>query len=191
MRLYGTIDLLEFDSTGYTAAVNRAIEAEFRQAAREFIRAAYPLVPVQSGMARGSFLNIGRFLRVAVPIAPRRFNQRYYPPGGGASIPKTPESGASLSTPPNQIIRRDGNRVIFEFNTRVFHYTLEDLIGVRSGPWGSFAAGRAAFMTRMRNLRNRLPNIGSYITRTTITYGRSTPIRSAPVRLRKQETVGD
>lgn len=189
-RIYGTVDVLNFDAAGYTRAVTAAIEAEFRQAARAFIRAAIPRIPVQTGMAKGSFLNVGRFLRVAVPIAPTRFNQRYYPPGGGNSIPKTPESGAALSTQPNEMITRVGNRFVFEFSSRVFHLTLEDLIGVHSGPWGAFAAGRAAFMQRMRQLRTRLPRIGEYVTRTSITYGRSSPIRSAPVRLRQQERTG-
>lgn len=190
MRIYGTVDVLNFDAAGYTRAVREAIEAEFRQAARAFIRAAIPRVPVQTGMARGSFLNVGRFLRVAVPITPTRFNQRYYPPGGG-SIPKTPESGAALSTRPESMIKRQGNRVTFTFQTGVFHYTLEDAIGVRSGPWGSFAAGRAAFTARIRNLRTRLPKIGAFVTRTSITFGRGSPIASAPIRLRQQERVGD
>lgn len=190
MRIYGTVDILELDAAAYSAAVRAAIELEFRQAARAFIRAALPLVPTDSGMARGSFLNVGQALRVAVPIQPTRTGLRYYPPGGGPSIPKTPESGAALSTPPDQIISNVNGRVTFQFNTRVFHYTLEDVIGVRSGPWNSFAAGQRAFVERMRNLRRRLPHVGAYTTRTSITFGRGAPVRSAPIRLRQQERTG-
>lgn len=192
-RLYGTVDILTFDSKGYTATLRKGLEVQFRQAARAFIRAAIPLIPVQTGMARGSFLNIGRYLRVAVPINPTKFNQQYFPPRGGDPIPKTPESGAALSTSPDQIIRWEGDRISFEFQSGVFHLTLEDLIGVRSptAPWHSFITGRLAFHNELRNLRNRLPKIKSFVTRTSITFGRGSTIRKTPIRLRQQEKVGD
>lgn len=190
-RIYGTLDVLKFDNVGYTKAARKALEVQFRRAARAFVRAAIPKIPVQTGMAKGSFLNLGRYLRIAIPISPTKFNQKYYPPGKGRPIPKTPESGAALSTPAQQTIKWVGNRLLFEFQSSVFHLTLEDLIGVRSptSPWGSFAAGRTAFLQEMRNLKDRLPSIKSYITKTTITYGRGQPIVSAPIRLRQQEKV--
>lgn len=194
-RLYGTVIVPKFDAIGYTNAVKKSIEIQFRKAAAAFVRAAIDPskgggVPVQTGMAKGSFLNIGRFLRVAVPISPRKRNQWYYPPNGGARIPKTPQTGAALSTQPADAFKWNNNRLSFEFETGVFHYTLNDLIGIHRSPWGTFAAGREAFIREMsEGLRQRLPNIGSFITLTSITYGRGRVIRSTPIRLRKQETV--
>lgn len=189
-RLYGTVTVPKFDAVGYTKAVKESIEIQFRKAAAKFVRAAIAGVPVQTGMAKGSFLNIGRFLRVAIPISPSKRNQWYYPPGGGGRIPKTPQQGAALSTQPADAFKWNGNRLSFEFETGVFHYTLNDLIGIHGPPWGTFAAGRDAFIAEMSlGLRTRLPNIGSFITLTSITYGRGRVIRSTPIRLRKQETV--
>lgn len=187
MRLYGTVQTLQFDSSGYTKAMKKALEVQFRHAARAFLRAAIPRVPVQTGMARGSFLNIGRLLNVAVPIQPTLFNQFYYP----GRLPKTPATGAALSTPAENVITWKSNQIRFEFQTKVWHYTLEDYFGVRSpsAPWQSFMLGRIAFMEEMRALKDRLPKIKSYMTRTTISFGRGSLITSAPIRLRRQETT--
>ena len=184
MRIRGTIDVLKFDSKGYNAALRKAIEVQFRQAARAFIRAAVPLIPVETGMARGSFLNIGRYLRVAIPINPTKFRQRYYPGG----LPKTPQAGANLSTPVSEIFNWDGDKLVFTFQSDVLHLSLEDQIGVRSptAPWKAFDAGRDAFMSTLSGMK--LPNVKSYITKTTITFGRGSKITSSPIRLRKQET---
>lgn len=184
MRIYGTIDVLKFDSKGYSAALKKAIEVQFRQAARAFIRAAVPLIPVDTGMARGSFLNIGRFLKVAVPINPLRRGQRYYPGG----LPKTPQAGANLSTPITEIFTWDGDKLAFTFQSKVLHLTLEDHIGVRSptAPWKAFDAGRDAFMSTLHGMK--LPKVKSYVVKTTITFGRGSKVTSSPIRLRKQET---
>ena len=190
MRVYGTVNVLNFDSAGYTKAVRDAMETQFRKAARAFIRAASPLVPVQTGMAKGSFANVGRALGVAIPIAPRRTGLTYRAPGSSLTLPKTPESGASLSTPPEELFKWVNNRLTFTFQTKVFYYAIEDQYGlVSKQPWGSFAAGRAAFITEMRNLRGRLPSLGAYITKTSITFGNGRPSYGSPIRLRQQQTV--
>lgn len=187
-RIYGTVDILNFDDKGYTKAVREAMEVQFRQAARAFVRAAIVRIPVQTGMAKGAFLNIGRYLRVAVPISPTRFFQKYKLPGGGY-IPKNAESGALLTTQPENMITWKDTRLSFEIDSEIFHLTLQDLIGYNSptSPWGAFLAGRVAFLEEMRNLKNRLPKIKSYTTRTTVSFGRGGGIKSTPVRLRKQE----
>lgn len=199
-RFYGTIDTLEFDSAGYTRAMREALEVQFRQAARAFVRAAILKIPVETGMARGSFKDIGRFLNVQIPINPTR-SGKYYPPNGGAPIPKTPEAGAALSTPPDQIIKwDDANRIAFEFESQVFHYTLQEFfrpinsatgqpVGSPTAPWQSMIAGRVAFRNEMRSLRKRLPKIKSFMTRTSITFGNGGYIVSKKVRLRQQEKV--
>lgn len=191
LKVSGSVDVLDFDAAAYTKAVNEKIAAEFRQAARAFIRAALPRVPVDSGMARGSFLNVGRFLRVAVPITPRRTGLKYYPGGGKKPILKTAEAGAKLATRGEDVVKVLRGRVTFTFQTKVFHYLLEDQFGVRSGPWGSFEAGRAAFIESVRTLKDRLPSIKGFITKTTITFGDGRATRSAPTRLDKTERVGE
>lgn len=166
MKLSGTINILRFDSDAYTKAFRKALEIQMRQATRAFLRAAIPLVPVQTGMARGAFLNIGRFLNVAVPITPTVFGKFYYP----GRLPKTAETGALLTTHPEDIITIEGDRITLHIDTQIIHLALEDIIGVHSGPWGSFEAGRKAFIKAMKNIKQRLPKIKSYITRTKVTF---------------------
>jgi hypothetical protein len=187
MRIFGSLQLLDYEAEEHTEAIRQALLAHFKKAARAFVRAAVPLIPVQTGMARGSFLNIGLFLNVAVPINPTQFNKFYYPPEGGR-LPKNAAIGANLTTAPRDMIKiTSENRITFEIQSRVFHLTLEDIIGVRSGPWHSFEAGRIAFMNVLRTFR--APSVKAFVNRTSITFGRGANIRSAPIRLKKQETI--
>lgn len=181
--------MLELDVTAYNDALAKALRAHVIKAARAFVRVAASRIPVDTGMARGSFLNIGRFLNEFVTINPKSFNKKYYGPRGGTAIPKTPESGAALTTSPDQMIQISGNRVTFQIESRVFHLTLEDEIGVRSprAPWESFRRGREAFMEVMRQFR--APNLKSFVTKTTISYGRGSPTTRQRLRLRAQEKI--
>ena len=191
MRIYGTIDTLTFDSKKYSAALKKRLEKEFRLAVAAFVRAAVPLIPVQTGMARGSFLNIGALVRELVPITPTRFNQRYYATASGASLPKTPAQGAALSTPKSQILKWDGNTFKFQFQSRVFHLTLNDFFGGGSptAPWGAFEAGRQAFMNHLKGLKGVFPDVKSFFTKTTLTFGRGSLIKGPKVSLRKQAKI--
>lgn len=67
-RIRTTIRIPGLDVPNLKKAIKQAIEVQSRLAARAFIRASVPRVPIQSGMARGSFLNLGRALNVAIPI---------------------------------------------------------------------------------------------------------------------------
>ena len=42
------------------------------KAAKAFVLAAYPKVPVETGMSRGSFLKLARKLKITIPIVPKR-----------------------------------------------------------------------------------------------------------------------
>ncbi len=163
------VDILKFKHTKYTKNVKRITEIQFRQAARAFLRAAIPLVPVQTGMARGSFLNIAKFLNVQLVINPTKFGQKYY--AGGTPIAKTKQTGASLTTfsIPG---RKSKKKLEFRFNSKVFHYGLEDTLGVRSpsSPWNSMKIGMIAFNEVMSKLTKRsdYPKVADFISTTTI-----------------------
>lgn len=125
-RIRTTIRIPSLDLANLKIAIKQAIEVQSRIAARAFVRAAVPRVPIQSGMARGSFLNLGRALNVAIPmplpykgdvayvevarkrkgIRPhlykdgdtyKKYIKWYYHPNG-KRYRKTPESGAVLSS---------------------------------------------------------------------------------------------
>ena len=166
------IRTLEFKHAKYSKSVKRIIAIQFRESARAFLRAAIPLVPVETGMARGSFLNIAKFLRVSLVINPTKTKQMYYGAGGGGPLmQKNKESGASLST--FSIPGKSGKKKLeFKFNSAVWHYQLEDRIGVRSpsAPWNSIAIGMVAFNQKMSGLLTRpdFPKIKDFITTTEV-----------------------
>jgi|SRR5581483_3746129 len=159
------IDTLKFDESGYSKTVKKFAEVALRNAARRFIREAIQSVPVQTGMARGSYLNVGRLLRVAIKINPTVFGAKYH------GQPKTPELGASLS---EFGFRNQGDLYIFEFGTDVEHYNINEFFGGHSpsAPWFSFDKGRkAAEKYLLQDLPNRFPHIKDYLIVTTVTGG--------------------
>lgn len=190
-RLHGSFDMLDFDSKAYNAAMRKRILTQFKGGIKAFVMAAVPLVPVDTGMSRGSFRNLGRLLVMSIPISPKSFGKTYYAPDG-KRLPKTPQSGASLSTPTTDILKQDGTKITFNFQSDVFHYNLNEFFGMRSNngvPWGSFTAGRSAFMDYIKQ-SSVFPDLKKYIFKTTITIGRDGSIKTGKkVRLRKQATT--
>lgn len=188
MRISGSIDILELEVEQYTKSVRKAVEVHTRNAVRKFMRAAIPRIPVDTGMARGSFLNLGRFLRVEVPINPVSFDKKYYyKPAYGS--PKNKETGASISTDPEDAFYWKGGKFWFAFNSQVFHLKLEDEIGVHSGPWNSFRAGRIAYLIEMRKIKQRLPNIKGFFIKTTVSWGKNAGLKRKRLQSRKQITL--
>lgn len=189
MRINFKLKYFELEIEKYKKAFNEAMQQHMRQCARAFVRAAVPLVPIDTGMARGSYLNIGRFLRVNIPLSGRsnrrersrrnkdgtvrtwtEANRWYYPPNGGARIPKTPESGADLTT---FTFTNDFGKLGFTINSKVYHYTIQDEDAGRSptSPWRSMQAGREAFREEMKKIKKKIPRLQHYMLETTISYG--------------------
>lgn len=175
--------LFEFDEEAFKSARAEAVRIHIRQCARAFVRAAITKIPVQTGMAKGSFLNIGRFLKVNIPLngkSSKRQRYRkgrtwtekniwYYPPTG-SRLPKTPESGANLTA---FSFPAASGKFGFIINSKVFHYTLQDEFGGRSpsSPWESMRAGREAWREEMKKIKKRLPKITDYLLESTISLG--------------------
>lgn len=189
MRFSGHVNIPTLDIQALTDKQKEVLDGFMRQAARAYVRAAISKIPIQTGMARGSYLNIGRFLKVAIPLTGasnyRIRNRRgksykeknfwYYPPGTGRRLPKTPETGAKLTAFKLGLVpKADGFAHEFTINSKVFHLTLEDQIGVKSptAPWHSTQAGREAWLAYMRGLKKRMPKITDFISMTTISFGR-------------------
>ena len=162
------------------------------KAAKAFVLAAYPKVPVETGMSRGSFLKLARKLKISIPIVPKRHKtvtkryktktgtiekqyvvnvakKRYYF-SDGRSIPKNKESGSRLS---DYEIVANSKRIRFMFQTKVFQYNLLDTntTGLPQGylPWQSFKAGKEAFDAVLDEFIP--PDLEKYITQTRISVG--------------------
>ncbi len=187
MRIEGKVDVLKFDMESYSKTFKKEFEIHTKQAARAFVLAAIPAIPVQTGMARGSYLNVGRFLNINIPIPSKGSYQRtrkgrtytvrnpiYYSPTG-VRMPKTPESGAALTAFVFETkYTSNGIEHIFRVNSKVFHYTLQDEMHVRSptSPWYSMRKGRDAWINYMQKIEERLPSVKEFIGKTTISFGR-------------------
>jgi hypothetical protein len=211
MRVSATLDLLKFDSKGYTKELHASIARQMRVAALAFVRAALSRIPVDTGMAAGSFLLLGRYLRrikigdahVESFVSSQRQTPRgkkWYYLGKGKNqrrVPKdehTPGNEGLVDRPASLAFQKKENNHLFVFETRVFHFTLLDLGLTGDPPWDAFKTGQEAFVASMRGLALVIPPVHGYITKSTVTIGKSGIKREkgAPIiRIRKQETVKD
>ncbi len=158
---------LKFDKDAYIKDLKEKLEVQNRQAARAWLRAVILNVPVWTGEARGSLRPLGQFLRVNVPINPSssKWAQRAIAQG------HTAEAGAAQGKFEFKI---EGQaRVIFEFETSVIHYLINEFYNVKPPihlinevPWYSLKAGKAAYKTYVNeNVRKSLPKLKSYLIR--------------------------
>lgn len=164
-----TYDVLTIDNDAFRRAVTNYILHKMFDAARAFVRAAIPKVPVDTGMARGTFLNVGKLLDITIPINPKSFGKIYS--YGGLRLPKQKESGAALAISADRAIRLEGNTFIFEFAQDVFHYNLNEFFGghAPTAPWGSYKAGQIAFEeTFTKDFIKDFPQVKDYISKKTV-----------------------
>lgn len=182
MKFFGTIRLLKFDEAKFTQALHNNLEKQFRKAAMAFLRAAAPRVPVDTGMARGSFLNLAKLLRTTLTFSrtsnsPKRKRLYYHRPGARGER-MNPQLAQKYSTPPDKtkILKWNGTHISFQYATRVFHFNLHDGFGDFSGvhptsrgTWKSFENGRKAFIKVI--VKMKVPKVKDFIVRTTVSIG--------------------
>lgn len=166
----------KLDGSKAIKTIDKAIQVQLREAARRFLRAALTAVagdfPVDSGMAKGSFLNLARVLRMQLAISVRSTGKRYH-----TGEIKTPELGASLSTRYGSIgdvlTGSFQTGYTFRFDSRVYHYYLNEFYSIKkvpNTPWKSFEAGRRAFITYMKTEgMAKLPRLSDLVSETRIT----------------------
>lgn len=188
MRFYATLTKLKVDGDKLTKATKKLIRDTFAEAAVHFIEKTAPAIPVDTGMARGSFLNMQAYLqnkgyspRVNIPTRPQRTRKNGQPlryrHTDGRGLPKTPKQGALLSTPSSQIFRFVDSKIQFEFNSEVKHLNLNERLATRvpGTPWHVFSRGRIAFLREIRDMTEKMPRIEQYIVMTVLTPGKKSP----------------
>lgn len=165
MVFRGRFSFPKLDAKKYTDALEQQCEIQIRQAAREWLRAVIPRVPVWTGTARGSLQPLGRFLRVAVPINPT-VTRKGMGPGVGASQ-------GSFKFEKRQ------RRFLFKFNTEVLHFQLNEFYKappefhlIHETPWHALVAGEEAFNKYVKEvLPKRIPKIKDFIKYKTRRFG--------------------
>lgn len=154
----GRISVPTLDAKKFSDNLQKEMEAQIRQAARAWLRAVIPKVPVWAGTAQGSLKPLAQFLRVSLIISPRVVR-----PGLGPSVGAA-KGGFNFT--------RVGQRYNFRFKTDVAHFLANeynDMSSVKPNliaptPWDAFLAGKAAFDSYVKNtLPKRLPRVKDYI----------------------------
>jgi len=157
MKIEGEFQVPEFDLAKYTREVATYLEGFFKAAIREWITAVTGRVPIWSGMARASLINIARLVNGKVVLGPLQDKSR---------IPQ----GEALGTA--QLIANFPNYV-FDVTIEVPHYVIQEDTNVRastgrgspSAPWHSFQAGEAAFNEFVKGIKIPLPKFTAKVIR--------------------------
>lgn len=150
---------VQFDAKGFMVATRHALQESFYRAAQAFIEAAAPNVPIRTGMARGSFLNLAQLLErkgfkpnVDIPTRVQettRSGKAYrYKHSDGSIWPKGPGSAKRLSTLGSQAFNFKHGNYEFNYGTSVVHFNIND-----PTKWHSFFEGRVAFLRELEKTR--------------------------------------
>lgn len=160
MLIRGQLVVPDYDFAGHKLALDTALKIQIKMAARAWLRAVIPHVPVYTGMARSSLAPLGRFINLAVPISPiaRRTN-------------RTPGMGESQS---HFQFYDNGATYNFQWNTDVPHYIANEFYSsnlplTNPTPWHSLQYGERAFQDYVDNiLPLRIPAAQQFIKANTI-----------------------
>jgi hypothetical protein len=173
----------EFKADKFIGAVKKSCNEALIKAARKFLLAALPHVPIFTGFARGAFGNledaVGRFTpggeKTGASIegqrggftAARNFARRpyYYYPKKGERVLRNTVTGRQFSTPSDQIFSK-GKAVVAEGETVIFFRFSIDISYVNyldRNKWGAFKAGQVAFDAELRQQLSNLPKVGKFL----------------------------
>jgi hypothetical protein len=171
------------DRVGFERDYMKLVHAAFIKAARKFLLAAMPKVPVFTGFARGAFDNLeaiaGRVERLTTPLfdggayppqinsarGPRKkviyYQKRkyYYYPPGGSKVVRTNLSGRPFATPTKDIMT-PGRITSASVGSRLvffFHIDITYFDRLDESMWQSFKAGKVAFENELKVQLAKLP----------------------------------
>ena len=201
MRIFVSLSAFKFDTSGYTQAFSRAMRKNVLRGASDFLEVASRQVPVDTGLARGGFLNLLALVRSAgfkpdvdIPTVAQRklkngkkIRYKHYSKFGNfqRNYPKEPATGRILSTPKEKILREVDGRWQFQYEIRVNYFNVNEV----DRGWQSFESGRHVFEFRMKHAKVNFPQVRSYMLRTTVTGGRAAAYKyESPVDTREQIT---
>lgn len=163
------------DMEAYKIAFTQHIVRVLQNSIRHFIRKAVSKVPVDRGMARGTFLNLARVLSETVPISPKPHKgTKFYKQSGKPTVPRVPESGTIFSTvfnSINDVVKVNGSLIEFEFTNDLLYYYLNEF-GLVHGPWDSYEEGKQELLAYFNaNIAVDVPRLDDFITVTEVTIG--------------------
>ena len=125
----------KLDLSSYEKRMKAYLDAKLHEGANAWLKAVTNRVPVWSGMARGSLLELTELIGGTILISPKVSSR----------IPL----GQSLGT----AIQED---FIITITTAVPHYTLQEYTNVnisKSAPWRSLEAGATAYRENIKDIK--------------------------------------
>lgn len=178
----------------YLAAWSDYMEEALREAGRQFILAAYPAIPVKTGMARGSLKaqvnseqSAFSFFHTTFTMTPSQYNKKYYvypgqehmerislrsfdeyKPRANTTEPALgwiPKDAKSGAALSAYTVKRTGFNLEFNFDSAVRHYKTHD------DTWRSVNLGYIAFKSSLKRSLKRVPSFLSYLEYGTISNG--------------------
>lgn len=162
MKFRGRLSFPKFDAKKYNDKLQEEVNAGLKTAAKEWLRAVIPKVPVWAGTSRGSLQPLGRFLKVAIPISPTV--------NGAKAKNAGPEVGAAQGV---FKFSREGKRFIFTAGSGVPHFITNNFYQVpnppfrlkEKTPWRAFEAGDEAFKAYLSSdvFKRRIPKIKDFV----------------------------
>jgi hypothetical protein len=191
-QLSGQIVTYEIDAVAYMEAARAIIKKEALKATSEFANAALSRIPIRTGFVSGAFGTLSDLIganarfnpivaavrktlslfRKSKNVSANGLNEYYY--GAGNKILKTQTSGRQFATQTNNILKWEGDTLVFTYEVDITYFALNDTVGGHSptAPWGAFVAGQKAFEDYMeeQGLAN-LPDLDGYIKPITKTFG--------------------
>jgi hypothetical protein len=153
MKITIGYDVLKIDKGKLTQTLDNAIRVQMRKGMKEYLAAAIVRVPVLTGMARGGFIPLGRWLRVRVDI-----------PGARPKPSRNADIGASLAELDLSGFEYPNYNISYSIN--IVHFNIND-----PDNWRASAAGRKALEKYMqKEMPKALPKIQDFINRTSVSY---------------------
>lgn len=175
MKINLTVKFNKFLALVFIKELRNQISDAFVGGFEQFVENAAPNVPIDTGMARGSFLNAIAFLNgrqrqssVYVPTTPQRILKNgqplKYTHESGKVFPKTPASAKMLSTKPAAIFTFYVNKPKINFQTSIVHFNVND------PKWKAFEIGRLAMFHYIASYKYDL-RLQKFSVASTVTYG--------------------
>lgn len=183
MKTEWTVSIGDFDKDAFLSAVQVHLKNILIKAARAFLLAAIPRIPVRTGFARSAFKNLEDVAgKVSVDAQSggyrirgtrggnsieKRSTEYYYPPTGGRIL-KTDQSGRQFATAANDILDIRGaslatgrSAYYFKFHVNITYVDLLD-----RSIWQAFKTGTEAMAKFINlNLNKGFPQVGTFLAR--------------------------
>lgn len=142
MRFYGEFVSAKLNVEVYKKLVDDVLGNALLEGANIWLTAVTGRVPLWSGMARASLLELSRLINGKILLSPLKAKSR---------IPIGESLGSAR-------VLSDFPSYIFEVATQVPHYTLQEFTSVSprgspTAPWRSFQAGQDAFFEYAKSVR--------------------------------------